>query len=384
MIHSQSTFTQRLKEERNRSDRNGRPFSFLLLKVHNIPSRRRAFAVQTLDSFSKTIRMSDCLGWLSEYQLGLILPDTDEKGALVVHERLNRYLTGLKKCDLNRIASDNGAILVMEYPKSLEETVLADILEDSKNTTDESFQCSTPRNGDHCTYQSGFFDCTGLSHNPNTRNLASQFDLIARRIFDLVAAAVGLIVLGPLMLGIAVLIKLTSPGPVLFRQKRVGKNGKPFTFLKFRTMYHNCDQTIHRDYVTRLIHSCAEKHDCNGSSYYKLTHDPRITSLGRLLRTTSLDELPQLINVIKGDMSLVGPRPPIDYEVENYRHWQLRRILEAKPGITGLWQVDGRSITTFADQVRLDLRYAERQSFWLNLWIIFKTFKAVFSMRGAC
>ncbi|MEJ2171006.1 MAG: sugar transferase, partial [Desulfobacterales bacterium] len=180
------------------------------------------------------------------------------------------------------------------------------------------------------------------------------------------------------MLGIAVLIKLTSPGPVLFRQKRVGKNGKPFTFLKFRTMYHNCDQTIHRDYVTRLIHSCAEKHDCNGSSYYKLTHDPRITSLGRLLRTTSLDELPQLINVIKGDMSLVGPRPPIDYEVENYRHWQLRRILEAKPGITGLWQVDGRSITTFADQVRLDLRYAERQSFWLNLWIIFKTFKAVF------
>ncbi|MEJ2171004.1 MAG: hypothetical protein P8X90_36400, partial [Desulfobacterales bacterium] len=126
MIHSQSTFTQRLKEERNRSDRNGRPFSFLLLKVHNIPSRRRAFAVQTLDSFSKTIRMSDCLGWLSEYQLGLILPDTDEKGALVVHERLNRYLTGLKKCDLNRIASDNGAILVMEYPKSLEETVLAD------------------------------------------------------------------------------------------------------------------------------------------------------------------------------------------------------------------------------------------------------------------
>jgi lipopolysaccharide/colanic/teichoic acid biosynthesis glycosyltransferase len=149
-------------------------------------------------------------------------------------------------------------------------------------------------------------------------------------------------------------------------------------------MYVNNDPEVHRRYVQTLIRPQERRSVSAGpSSVYKMTNDPRVTPLGRFLRKTSLDELPQFINVLKGDMSLVGPRPPIPYEFENYDTWHRRRVLEAKPGITGLWQVMGRSRTTFDEMVRLDLQYIRDQSFWLDLKILVKTPVAVLSGSGA-
>src|SRR6185369_7527092 len=159
-------------------------------------------------------------------------------------------------------------------------------------------------------------------------------------------------------------IKVTSRGPVLFRQKRLGQHGRQFTFLKFRSMYVNNDPRIHEEYVKKFIAGAAEQHGNNQGKLYKLTSDPRITAVGRFLRNTSLDELPQFLNVLWGDMSLFGPRPPVGYEYGRYDLWHKQRLLALKPGITGLWQVDGRSRVTFDDMVRLDIRYARSWSLW--------------------
>jgi lipopolysaccharide/colanic/teichoic acid biosynthesis glycosyltransferase len=182
------------------------------------------------------------------------------------------------------------------------------------------------------------------------------------------------------LLVVAALVKLTSPGPVFFRQQRVGENAAPFTMLKFRTMFVNCDSAAHREYVSQFIKTGAAA----TGGVFKMTHDPRITPLGRFLRKTSLDELPQFLNVLRGEMSLVGPRPPLAYEVEQYKAWHCRRVLDAKPGITGLWQVTGRSRTTFDEMVRLDLRYASTHSLWTDIKILLATPGAVVSGKGAC
>ena len=195
----------------------------------------------------------------------------------------------------------------------------------------------------------------------------------------------GIIFFAPVMLIIAILIKSTSCGPVLYRQKRVGFLGKKFTFLKFRSMYTNCSEEKHKEYVTKLIKNCLETDDQESSCkpIYKMNDDPRITPFGIFLRKSSLDELPQLFNVLKGEMSLVGPRPPIPYELENYESWHFRRVQEVKPGITGLWQVEGRSSTTFDEMVRLDIAYVNNFSLWLDLKILFKTIWVVISAKGA-
>jgi lipopolysaccharide/colanic/teichoic acid biosynthesis glycosyltransferase len=160
---------------------------------------------------------------------------------------------------------------------------------------------------------------------------------------------------------IPIIMKLTSPGPVLFRQERVGLYGKHFTFLKFRSMHVNNNADVHKEFIHNLIakkSSAQTGNDSAGQKIYKITNDTRVTPLGKILRKTSLDELPQFFNVLKGDMSLAGPRPPIPYEVEKYHIWHRRRVMEVKPGITGLWQVEGRSSTTFDEMVRLDIQYA--------------------------
>ncbi len=188
--------------------------------------------------------------------------------------------------------------------------------------------------------------------------------------------------LSPVFLAVSGLIKLTSKGPVLFRQTRVGHDGRPFTMLKFRTMQANCDPKIHQQYVAQFIQAGASG-DPGVSRVFKIVDDPRVTRLGHFLRRSSLDELPQFWNVLRGDMSLVGPRPPLPYEVERYKRWHLRRLREAKPGITGLWQVTGRSRTTFDEMVRLDLRYAKNCSVWTDLKILLATPRAVVTGKGA-
>jgi exopolysaccharide biosynthesis polyprenyl glycosylphosphotransferase len=193
-----------------------------------------------------------------------------------------------------------------------------------------------------------------------------------KRAFDLVASASGLLLLSPLLGAVALVVKLTSPGPVFYRQRRVGQRGRPFTMLKFRTMREGADGQVAE---------LRRKHGLN-DLMFKLKDDPRVTRIGRLLRTCSIDELPQLINVARGEMSLVGPRPPLPEEVAEYEDWQFDR-LEVPPGITGLWQVSGRSELSFDECVRLDLFYIENWSLAYDLYIVAKTLPVLVSRRGA-
>ena len=212
------------------------------------------------------------------------------------------------------------------------------------------------------------------------RDQARKFISVVKRAMDIVGSVAALVAFSPLFLTIAAAVKLSSPGPVLFRQKRIGQHGVPFVFLKFRSMRMGSDSSVHKDYVVKLIAGQAERKSANGTAegVYKLTDDPRITRVGAFLRRTSLDELPQFFNVLKGEMSLVGPRPAIPYEVEAYDIWHRRRVLEAKPGITGLWQVAGRSRVKFDDMVRLDLQYARTWSPWMDIKILLRTPGAMF------
>jgi exopolysaccharide biosynthesis polyprenyl glycosylphosphotransferase len=208
--------------------------------------------------------------------------------------------------------------------------------------------------------------------------------LVAKRTMDLFLSLLVLIVFAPLYALIALLVRMYSPGPILFKQIRAGKDGRPFTFYKFRTMRHDIDVTLHREYATNFIggKELRLKDERSDKKIYKMPNDPRVTSIGRILRKTSLDELPQIFNVIRGDMSIVGPRPPIAYELTIYKEWHKRR-LRAKPGITGLWQVSGRSSVPFHDMVLLDLYYINRWSLPLDVEIIMKTIPVVFSGKGA-
>jgi exopolysaccharide biosynthesis polyprenyl glycosylphosphotransferase len=204
-----------------------------------------------------------------------------------------------------------------------------------------------------------------------------------KRAFDLLAATVMLIVLSPVMLVVALLVKKSSSGPVLFAQERLGRDGKPFKFYKFRSMEHNSDDAIHRQFVAMFIggddDGCVDSNA--GDQVFKMKLDPRVTPIGSILRKTSLDELPQLFNIVMGDMSLVGPRPPIAYEIENYLPWHMER-LKAVPGLTGLWQVSGRSSVTFEEMVRLDIRYINNWSPWQDFIIILKTIPVVLQGTG--
>jgi lipopolysaccharide/colanic/teichoic acid biosynthesis glycosyltransferase len=216
--------------------------------------------------------------------------------------------------------------------------------------------------------------------------------LVLKRGLDLILASAALALVWPLMVLIAVLVKLDSPGPAIFTQRRVGARWRhggsdgewevtTFDFYKFRTMTHGCDSSVHKAFVAALVDGQPSVSPADAEPY-KLWNDPRITRLGRWLRKSSLDELPQLFNVLKGDMSLVGPRPPIPYEVEMYQPWHRQR-LAAKPGLTGWWQVTGRSSVDFDEMVRQDIWYIEHQSLWLDLTILLKTPLAVLTGKGA-
>ena len=202
----------------------------------------------------------------------------------------------------------------------------------------------------------------------------------ARRGLDIALAGVVLLALLPLMLLAALAIRIDSPGPILFRQRRVGRDMKSFTMLKFRSMKAAADASPHREYVRALITGTEDDQPSEGG-LYKLVVDDRVTRVGRLLRKTSLDELPQLWNVLRGEMSLVGPRPVIAYEVEHYPEWYLRRFA-ARPGLTGLWQVSGRNQRTYEEMVRFDIEYAERQSLRLDVLILIKTLWVVIGGKG--
>lgn len=353
---SQAAFLSRLVEEERRAERSRRHFVLALMEGAGELAEQAGEAA-LCKAINGVIRETDIPGW---YKQGSILgvlftelnPPIDEASLDVILEKLrstqqrNPEMAGLEPV----------TITAFVLPRDLNKR--------SPGNTDPE---------DIYTY----LETLG---SPKRR-----IALVFKRVIDILGSLAALLVLGPTLFPIiALAIKLTSRGPVFFRQQRVGKSGRRFTFLKFRSMQVANDTGVHSEYVKQFIRGDAEmQHDENGKAMYKLTADPRITKVGRFIRKTSLDELPQFINVLLGDMSLVGPRPPLPYELALYEQWHQRRILEVKPGITGLWQVYARSLTDFDGMVRLDLRYVETWSPWLDIKILLKTPLAVLSGTGA-
>jgi lipopolysaccharide/colanic/teichoic acid biosynthesis glycosyltransferase len=224
---------------------------------------------------------------------------------------------------------------------------------------------------------------TMLYRMPGENSRSMRVSLALKRALDITGSIFLICLFLPVFIVIPIIIKCTSKGPVFFRQKRLGMYGKTFTFLKFRSMYvsNNCDS--HKEFVKDFIKNSDKAKKCGEKHVYKMKNDPRITPIGRFIRKTSLDELPQFINVLLGDMSLVGPRPCLPYEFENYGLWHKRRILETKPGITCIWQVEGRSTTTFEQMVRMDIQYITKWSLFLDVKLLAKTPFAVFNAKGA-
>ena len=203
---------------------------------------------------------------------------------------------------------------------------------------------------------------------------------VAKRTLDIAGSTIGLLLTSPILAVVAVAVKLESRGPVLFQQERLGLGGRPFTCYKFRSMHLSAEQERHRDHVRDLIRGERRKTPTSEAVWLPIPFDPRVTRLGAFLRSSHLDELPQLINIVRGDMSLVGPRPPIPYEVEVYEAWHLPR-LSVIPGLTGLWQATGWGRLSFDEGVALDLAYIERRSFWFDLRLILRTLWQIASGR---
>ncbi len=202
-----------------------------------------------------------------------------------------------------------------------------------------------------------------------------------KRVMDLLITLLALPFLLPLMAVIALFVRLDSPGPALFKQKRVGKNGRLFEIYKFRTMHCDLDDSYHRSFMKAFVKGEIGQ-SSDAKKVYKPFTDAQVTRVGRFLRKTSLDELPQLFNVLRGEMSLIGPRPNVVWEVEAYKRWHMER-LSVLPGITGLAQVNGRSSINFDTIVRYDIEYVKRQSVWLDVQILWKTFTSIVEKRGA-
>jgi lipopolysaccharide/colanic/teichoic acid biosynthesis glycosyltransferase len=224
----------------------------------------------------------------------------------------------------------------------------------------------------------------GLTRSEASARIPSEGRVAAalRRAFDLLVGVALIIVLSPILIGVTLAVRLDSRGPAFFRQRRVGLEEREFTLFKFRSMRVDADPRGHRDYVTALIKGEDAAPDGGRENLYKLAVDDRITTVGRWIRRWSLDELPQLFNVVRGEMTLVGPRPAIPYEVREYPSWYRARFA-VRPGLTGYWQVSGRSERTYEEMVRLDIEYAERRSIGLDLLILLKTPWVVLSRKGA-
>ncbi|HVZ82768.1 MAG TPA: sugar transferase [Terracidiphilus sp.] len=354
----EKTFKRVIAIERKRTERSKAPFVLMLLELSCAPNEPKGKATldTIIDALLASCRDTDLVGWYKEGSVvGVMFT------GLVVADR-NAILTGI----LNRVSASLRDELT--YEQFTEISITFHFFPDDW----ENEGTERPSNA-------------ALYPDLERGAARSKSGLLIKRVIDVAGSSAVLLLCSPLLFFIALAVKLTSRGPILFRQSRVGQYGKNFTFLKFRSMYVNNDSSVHQEYVRKLIESSGPEMDEGDSKnkVYKLTNDKRITPIGKFLRRTSLDELPQLFNVLRGDMSLVGPRPPIPYELAAYQTWHRRRVLEVRPGITGLWQVTGRSTVKFDEMVRLDLRYATTWTPWLDLKILLLTPLAVIKGSGA-
>ena len=358
LILSEDAFMAMLYLERRRAERGRKRYVLLLVDVKEAITRKQK--TRTIATIGKALcsvtRETDIIGWyVDDSILGVIATEIGSASSAQVRARISEKLNA---AFVQALGSDLASQISISF----------------------HFFPDEPLGG-------GDDNGTGTkAHYPEfakkkaSRKLALGF----KRVIDVFGSLLALIVLAPLFAVIALAIKVTSDGPVLFSQERLGQHGKKFRFLKFRSMCTNCDSKIHQEYVTRFIAGDASlAKDAGPAPTFKIQKDPRVTSIGGILRKTSLDELPQFWNVLTGEMSLVGPRPPLEYEFKAYDIWHRRRVLEIKPGITGLWQVEGRSRTQFDEMVRMDLKYARAWSLWLDVEILLRTPMAVITGNGA-
>ena len=357
-LYSQELFRDLMVHERKRSERSKQHFFFVALDIKDVLTSTRA-DVEIVNTIIKAITASsreiDVKGWYEvPVCIGIIYTDV---GVSTLEQILDKIKLTLAE-SLDKELMSRIGITYSIFPE-----------EDGKQWTSD-------RKNEAVLYPP----------RPS-ESLQKKNQLFLKRILDICASGIGIVALSPLLLTFAFLIKMTSQGPVFFKQERVGLGGRKFKLYKFRSMYINNDPSAHKAFVTKLITEQTPQSGTapagSASASYKIKNDPRITSIGRFVRKTSIDELPQLFNVLKGEMSLVGPRPPIGYEVEVYEVWHRPRVVEVMPGITGLWQVEGRSRTTFDGMVRMDLEYIHNWSLWLDLKLLLKTPAAVMAGKGA-
>jgi len=323
-------FSALIRHERCRADRSGKTFTLVAFSFdENTVSPARV--KEACDRLAKAMRSIDEIGWLEDGRIGVLLPATMLEGA---HQYARRAAAGEKGLSYK----------VFIYPDHW--------ISDYSDTIGEANE-----------------DCVSEQGVPDSFSIGVP---LWKRSLDIVGASLCLLVLWPLFLIVAAFIKIASPGPVFFRQKRVGLGGKLFTFIKFRTMKHGNNQGTHQEHIIRRIRA--------GESLAKLDdYDSRIIPGGKLLRKACIDELPQLFNVLRGDMSLVGPRPCVPYEAREFLTWHTHRF-DAVPGMTGLWQVSGKNKLTFSQMIRLDISYASKMSLINDLAILARTLPAIVAM----
>jgi lipopolysaccharide/colanic/teichoic acid biosynthesis glycosyltransferase len=351
-IHSTERFRDLLERERSRADRTGICFSLVVFKL----AARKRDTYHTLyflaGLLTSRARTSDEVGWFDKTSLAVLLIGSKEAGAAKFGQSVIASLPkGVAVPQLS----------VYLYPNNPEGEQQAPPRRD--DATDTGPVAANPPVSD-----------SEYSVLPDEAAMPSVFVRqlpLWKDILDVFLSLVALILLSPLFLLICIYIKIADPGPVFFRQDRIGFRGKKFECWKFRTMKVNNDAAAHEEYLKSLIQG-------GDQAMVKLDakKDPRIIPLGWILRQSGLDELPQLVNVLRGDMSLVGPRPCLPYEAKEYDQWHGERF-DTAPGLTGLWQVSGKNRTTFKDMMRFDIRYSRSMSFWMELQILFKTFPAI-------
>jgi lipopolysaccharide/colanic/teichoic acid biosynthesis glycosyltransferase len=373
-IYSAGRFRAALEREQARAERNGHRLSLALLPANGDSETRGT--PRLIHALKQRLRVMDEAGWFEDGWIGVLMPYTPADGAWRMVKDV---------CQLTEGQPSPGDCRVYTYPydwlaggqECPEPTVMA---EHPPYRAEDSLPVARPAG---CPDEPGL--CAAAASDeyapPPTRvyPLQSQFrsDLsTGQRCLDIACSLVGLAMSAPIFLVTALVIKLVSPGPVFFKQVRIGQGAKPFLLWKLRTMTVDADASIHRNHVARFIRDGERDGEPAARPMTKLDDDPRVIPLGLFLRGACIDELPQLINVLRGEMSLVGPRPPIPYEVQDYQPWQRRR-LDTVPGLTGLWQVSGKNKLTFEEMVRLDIQYNRKKSLWMNITIMLRTPRAI-------
>ena len=376
LICSESEFIAILKRERERSDRTGQEFSLLIFNPGPEKTDEKKMKL-LLRSLIRRLRSIDEAGWMKAGRIGVLLPGAALEGANGFAETIqeqNRDTLANLEYDVLHYPEDCPADLFSRNQRPadirMENPGRQNAREDGRAVRHETPPPSPSEN----RKRNSLFQRGNGNGFPSIRTFCVRNVPLWKRSMDIIGSFLGLFIVSPLFLFISALIKTASPGPVFFKQERIGYGGKPFTLYKFRTMKCDSDPGCHKQYLSELINSsiqCSFEKPMN-----KLDDDPRIIPFGHFLRKSCLDELPQLINVFLGHMSLVGPRPPIQYEVDEYIDWHKER-LDILPGMTGLWQVNGKNNLTFKQMVSLDIQYIKKLSLWFDLEILLKTPMAI-------